>query len=87
MVTTSNTHLAVVVATLDLGGPGLIVNNDCGIRITTHKKTENEIILELSSSISNLIKNKEIFNNKKIKSIERVKNFNWKNKVLKIYNT
>jgi glycosyltransferase involved in cell wall biosynthesis len=77
----------LVVATLDLGGPGQMVNNDCGIVIGTTKKTENEIILELANSINNLIKNKVIFNNKKIKSIERVKNFNWKNKVLKIYNT
>ena len=77
----------LVVATLDLGGPGLIVNNDCGIRISTHKKTLNEVIVELSSSVNNLIKNKEIFNNKKIKSTERVKNFNWINKILKIYNT
>ena len=75
----------LVVATLDLGGPGLIVDNDCGIRITTHKKTLNEVIVELSSSVNNLIKNKEIFNNKKIKSIERVKNFNWINKILKMY--
>ena len=77
----------LVVATLDLGGPGQIVNNDCGIVIGTTKKTENEITLELANSINNLIKNKVLFNNKKIKSIERVKNFNWINKVLKIYNT
>ena len=48
------------------------------------KKTLNEVIVELSSSVNNLIKNKEIFNNKKIKSTERVKNFNWINKILKI---
>jgi len=77
--------LGMIVATLDIGGPGQIVNNDCGIKINIEKKTENEIILELSNSINYLIINKSELNHKKKKSLERVKEFNWKKKAMLVY--
>ena len=53
----------VPVSTLNLGGPGQIVNNECGIKIEVGNKTENEIILELTSRINYLFNNRdELFN-------------------------
>ena len=72
-------------AILDIGGPGQIVDNDCGIKINIEKKEENEIIIELSNSINYLIINRNKLNNKKQKSLERVKEFNWKKKAMTIY--
>ena len=72
-------------AVLDIGGPGQIVDNDCGIKINIEKKEENEIIIELSNSINYLIINRNKLNNKKQKSFERVKEFNWKVKAMTIY--
>jgi glycosyltransferase involved in cell wall biosynthesis len=74
------------VATLDLGGPGQIVNNDCGIKININQKTENEIILELFNSINDLIINNDALYFKSKKSLERVQEFSWKKKIFKIYN-
>jgi glycosyltransferase involved in cell wall biosynthesis len=75
----------LTVATLNIGGPGQIVNNDCGVKINVEKKEEDEIILELSSSINYLISNRSKLNIKKQKSVERVSDFSWKKKAMIIY--
>ena len=74
------------VATLNIGGPGKIVNNECGININASNKNEDQIVNELSSQINDLIKDNEKLKYKKIKSLERAKDFNWKDKVSKVYN-
>jgi len=73
------------VATLDLGGPGIIVDNDCGIKIDVSNKSENQIVLELASKINNLSKSNEKIFYKKRKSLERIKVFSWEQKGLTIY--
>ena len=49
------------------------------------KKNENEIIFELSSEIEKLINNKDIIDHKRKKSFEKINDFNWENKVLRLY--
>ena len=73
------------VATLDLGGPGIIVDNDCGIKIDVTDKSENQIVFELVSKINNLFQNNEKILYKKKKSLERIKAFSWEQKALYIY--
>ena len=73
------------VSTLNLGGPGQMVNNECGIKIEVGNKTENEIVLELSSRINNLFNNKDELLLKRNKSTERSKEFNWEKKAYLIY--
>jgi glycosyltransferase involved in cell wall biosynthesis len=73
------------VAVLDIGGPGKIVNNECGIKIGITKKKEDQVINELASQINNLIKDNNQYKYKKIKCLERVKNFTWEKKVSIIY--
>ena len=73
------------VATLNLGGPGQLVDNDCGIKINTNQKTEDEIVRGLSNSINDLIINNDMLNYKNKKSLERSKKFSWEKKALTIY--
>ena len=54
--------------------------------IDVYKKNENQIALELSTQINDLIKNDEKLKYKKIKSLEKVKEFTWKKKALVVYN-
>ena len=74
------------VATLNIGGPGLMIDNDCGIKINVNKKNENEIIYELSTKINELIDNDSLIIYKRKKSLEKVNNFTWKIKAQKLYN-
>jgi len=74
------------VATLDLGGPGIIVDNDCGIKVNVSNKSETEIVFELALKINNLSKSNEEILYKKKKSLEKIKIFSWKQKALFIYN-
>ena len=78
--------VGVPVATLNIGGPGIIVNNDCGIKVNVKNKNEDEIAEEFSMLINDLIINKDKLKYKKIKSLERSKEFSWDKKILKIYN-
>jgi glycosyltransferase involved in cell wall biosynthesis len=78
--------VGVPVATLNIGGPGIIVNNDCGILVNVKNKNEDEIAEEFSMLINDLIINKDKLKYKKIKSLERSKEFSWDKKILTIYN-
>ena len=75
----------VPVATLNLGGPGQLIDNECGIKIEVDNKSEDQIAFELSTLINDLIKNADELKNKKTKSLERVKKFTWDKKISKIY--
>ena len=54
--------VALPVATLNIGGPGTIVNNDCGIKVDIEKKNEDQIAEEFSILIKDLIMNKDKLN-------------------------
>ena len=75
----------LVVATLNTGGPGQIVNNNCGISIKLENKDKNIISQELSKRINRLIFDRAKLNSKKVKSLDKVKAFCWKTKALRIY--
>ena len=74
------------VATLDLGGPGIIVDNDCGIKVNVSNKSETEIVFELALKINNLSKSNEEILYKKKKSLKKIKIFSFNHKALFIYN-
>ena len=75
----------VPVAALNLGGPGQLVDNECGIKIEVDNKSEDQIAFELSTLINDSIKNADELKNKKTKSLERVKKFTWDKKISRIY--
>lgn len=73
------------VATLNLGGPGEIINNDCGIKIDVNNKSESQIIFDLTAKIEQLIKNEIRINYLRNKSLERINHYSWINKALRLY--
>jgi len=72
-------------AVLDLGGPGIIVDNLCGIKINPINKSENEISEEFSSKIINLSENIDDYKDKSLKCFDQIKKFSWINKLKYIY--
>jgi glycosyltransferase involved in cell wall biosynthesis len=76
---------ALPVVTLKIGGPGEIVDKECGILIDVDNKVEKEIVSELVLEIDNLIQNKEELHYKKEKSLKKIKEFSWEKKVLLVY--
>ncbi len=75
----------VIPVTLNNGGPGEIVNNNCGIKINIKDKNENLLIKNLSNSVTAIIKSKKKFYLKRKNSFERTSQFSWPNKVKYIY--
>ncbi len=73
------------VAILKKGGPAQMVNNECGICIELNDKNEDQIIKELTNKISYFINNIEDQKYKRAKSLIKVKEFSWDQKVIDIY--
>ena len=72
-------------AVLNIGGPGQIVDNKCGIKVNVKNKTEKVIIDEFQKKIVQLITNRKMYLKKCKYSYQKVKQFNWNNKFDKIY--
>ena len=72
-------------AVLNLGGPGRIVNNKCGIKVNLGQKNEDEVALELTRKIIKFIKNPNIQKIKKKESLRRVEKFSWYKKMIDVY--
>jgi glycosyltransferase involved in cell wall biosynthesis len=72
-------------AVLNLGGPGRIVNNKCGIKINLGQKNEDEVALELTRKIIKFIMNPNIQKIKKKESLRRVEKFSWYKKMIDVY--
>ncbi len=74
------------VVCLDLGGPAISVNDNCGRIIKTYEKTEQEVAQLLANSLEELHENFLLLNQLSKKSIERSKNFSWANMIEPVYN-
>lgn len=72
-------------AVLDLGGPNILVDNYCGIKISSIKKNHNQIINKFTKAIYDLSRNPGAYRIKSIASINKVKKFTWKEKIRKVY--
>ena len=72
-------------AVLNNGGPGEIINKNCGIKVNLKNKNEYQIINSFTKSITNLItkKNEQII--KSSNAYKRVSNFNWTKKAVNVY--
>jgi len=62
---------------LDLGGPGQIVNNDCGRVISTKDRSEPEVIEELSEALNELYSDPILRKRLSEGAIRRAKEFKW----------
>ena len=72
-------------AVLSLGGPSILVNDNCGIIVDTEGKDEDDIVDEIYINIKELMKNRDKLKKMSNNCLERVKLFSMKNKVNKIY--
>lgn len=72
-------------AVLNIGGPDILVDNNCGIKINVQNKNENEIVDEFVFSIYQLILDRNMYKKKSNLSIEQSKKFTWKKKIDYIY--
>lgn len=73
-------------ATINIGGPGIIVNEKCGVVIEPKNKEEDQLIIDFSKSIIDVLNNKNKLLDLKKNCLERIKLFTWKEKIKRIYN-
>lgn len=70
---------------LDLGGPGIIVNEECGKVISTAKKNKIEIIKDLAKAMEQIILNETDRVRTSNGALNRVRSFEWSNLVKELY--
>ena len=71
---------------LNVGGPSLIIDKNCGILIDVKEKDQLQVIDEIYNELNILIKNKSKLQNMSDNCLIRVKKFTWSNKIKRIYN-
>jgi len=71
---------------LNIGGPGVIVDNSCGIKIDVKNKSYNEIVQELGMQMIKLYENRELLRKLSKGAVERAKNLLLRNNVKYVYN-
>ena len=74
-----------LVAVLNQGGPGAIINNSCGISIDIKNKDQDQIVKDMAKSIIKLIKNKKNYVKLRKEAIKRVNEITWEKKIKKVY--
>lgn len=73
------------VVCLDIGGPGVMVDETCGIKIQTNCKTPSQIIDEIAEALFQMSDDKVLFNDLKIGALNKSKQYYWPSVVKKIY--
>lgn len=76
----------LAVICLKLGGPDLIVNDSCGLKVATVNRTEKEIIGDLSTALLKCSNNPTFLHFLKYGALKQADNFNWHRMVSSIYN-
>lgn len=73
------------VVCLDLGGPGVVVDDSCGIRVNTRDISQNDVVHAMAESLLNLARQPQLREKLGNGAMERVKQFNWRSLVERIY--
>ncbi|PKG82546.1 glycosyl transferase family 1 [Colwellia sp. 75C3] len=73
------------VVCLNLGGPGVIVNEGCGISIDTNNKYETDVIEELAKALVLLQEDKHTFYTMQEGAVDRAREMTWAGVVGKVY--
>ena len=87
MVSLESIAHGLPVICLDIGGPGTIINESCGIKISVHGKTVNTIIEEIAENLITYKNNNALKQKLSIGGPVRIRKFHWNNIVKKIYDT
>ena len=86
VVLESIAHGLPVICT-DIGGPGIIIDDSCGKKISVQNKTTENIAKEIAEKLIELYKDKNLRQDLSSGGIARIKQFNWKNIVNTIYSS
>lgn len=70
---------------LNIGGPGTIITESCGISVNVDGKSEDQVILELSEGLSKYYKDKDKLRMDSKQAIKRAEGFVWENLVKDVY--
>jgi len=70
---------------LDLGGPGISVDNTCGRVVPTEDRTEEEVVRLMSACLSELLRNPAILESLSMGTRRRVALFSWQAIVANTY--
>lgn len=66
---------------LDLGGPGIIVNDTCGRTVPTRNRTVLEVVNHMASFLQQLAQDQELTIKLKQSALSRAQEFSWTNKI------
>jgi glycosyltransferase involved in cell wall biosynthesis len=70
---------------LDLGGPAISVDSTCGKVIPTNRRTEEEVVSTISSSLSQLLSDRSLLEPLSLAAASRVSSFSWQSAVNSFY--
>ena len=73
------------VVCLNLGGPGIIVNQTCGFPVVTRKRSQGHIVDEIADALLRLAQDQQLRHRLSKGATERVMFFGWDTLVTKIY--
>ncbi|WP_027358832.1 glycosyltransferase family 4 protein [Desulforegula conservatrix] len=73
------------VVCLDIGGPGVIVDGTCGIKINTNYKCASQIIDELARALFKLSDDKFLYKDLKTGTLNKSEQYYWPSVVKKVY--
>ncbi len=85
MVVLEAMSLGLPVVCLDLGGPGVIVNETCGKKIVTKNQSYQKIASVMANELNNLIENHDEYSVLSNGAVKRSQQFKWAGVVNKIY--
>lgn len=70
---------------LDIGGPGVIVNQKCGFSIDIHHKTQSDVIHQLAQQMVLLSQDPNLKRQLSYGAVSRANEFQWKHLVKSVY--
>jgi glycosyltransferase involved in cell wall biosynthesis len=72
---------------LDLGGPGVIVNESCGIKVSVRSKSQNTVINQLAKAMEKIISDRALYEQLRDGALMHAMNHTWSNAVQNTYST
>ena len=85
MVILESMAQALPVVCLDLGGPGVMVNESCGRVIVTANKTADEVVQDMADAIVTLSQDHQLYSSLSRGALRRVEDFSWDSIVARVY--
>lgn len=73
------------VISLDLGGPGEMVNASCGFRIETAQKNEALVIREIAAALDQLTEDRALYDRLSEGALQRTRELSWQNQIQTFY--